>query len=1034
MIPTTLAIQNFMCYRANGDGPELRLDLDGLHVVCLSGENGAGKSALLDAITWALWGEARTADDDLIAQGESEMQVELTFQLGDQLYRVARRRQRGGTTGKRGSTSSGKTFLDLQVRDVAGWKAIAETGVRETQNRINDLLRMSYQTFINASFLLQGRADEFTARTPAERKQVLIDILDLGEYQSLETKARDRARDFDGQLKGLRGRIEQLEQSAEKLAFWAERVGEAEALAARLAEQVAQIEQELAVADARLRELEVRADQRKILLRQLEGLRAEQQSREQEIVRLRSRITTDETLVARRAEIMHGVAALSAARKALERLEELRGQHQALDNRRRDLQLQLKEALGDLRAEQARLAHRRDTLAERSARIIPLHAQIAATERQIADLQPLSVEREQAERQRAEIEQHLDQLSVLRLRRGELTALIEKRQDSLVAVREEKQRTLRRIDQQLADEPRWQRELETDRAAVAQLTQEELRLTTLRAQEHADLDIVSHQRAECTRLKAAADKLKVNQKILAEAGGACPVCRSDLGESGVAHVYAHYDQELAELRTAYTAAKREADTGDGRLKQARAVAAELERQITQIRQAVAQVAPLESQLRQAEAWRAERTEAQLAYDSAQAQIAAHEFDPAAQAELASVESAISAVGDHAELSQSRMLADKRLRDLDKRLQGRGRAEGTLASLRQELAGIEAEVVALPTAEADLAAIQQRIDSSDYAHEVRQQGRQVVAEIEQLGYSPEAHGAARDQARELERWIREEQELMLAEQRLDADHALLEKAEQLGVKAAAEVERLTCEDVRLEQELRGLSQAKAEVGARAEELRRVRGALQAANNDLGEKRGYLKTAQASADQLATERVNERALAQRQDLFAELGEAFGKKGVQAMLIETAIPQIEDEANRLLGRMTDNQMHLSFEMQRDTKKKDNVIETLEIKIADALGTRAYDAFSGGETMRANFAIRIALSRLLARRAGARLETLVIDEGFGSLDAIGRERMVEAITGVQNDFRRIIVITHIDELKDRFPAQIEVTKTATGSHWELR
>ena len=167
--------------------------------------------------------------------------------------------------------------------------------------------------------------------------------------------------------------------------------------------------------------------------------------------------------------------------------------------------------------------------------------------------------------------------------------------------------------------------------------------------------------------------------------------------------------------------------------------------------------------------------------------------------------------------------------------------------------------------------------------------------------------------------------------------------------------------------------------------------------------------------------------------ELAEAFGKKGVQAMLIDTAIPQIEDEANRLLGRMTDNQMHLSLDTQRDTKKGDTV-ETLEIRIADALGTRAYDAFSGGEAMRVNFAVRIALSRLLARRAGARLETLVIDEGFGTLDASGRERMVEAITSVQEDFRRIIVITHIDELKERFPAQIEITKTPAGSRWELR
>ena len=133
-----------------------------------------------------------------------------------------------------------------------------------------------------------------------------------------------------------------------------------------------------------------------------------------------------------------------------------------------------------------------------------------------------------------------------------------------------------------------------------------------------------------------------------------------------------------------------------------------------------------------------------------------------------------------------------------------------------------------------------------------------------------------------------------------------------------------------------------------------------------------------------------------------------------------------------MTDNQMHLSFETQRDTKKGD-VSETLDIKIADGLGTRDYDAYSGGESFRVDFAIRIALAKLLARRAGARLETLVIDEGFGSQDARGRERLVEAITSVQQDFKQILVVTHIQELKDLFPVQIEVTKTDRGSTWAI-
>ena len=93
----------------------------------------------------------------------------------------------------------------------------------------------------------------------------------------------------------------------------------------------------------------------------------------------------------------------------------------------------------------------------------------------------------------------------------------------------------------------------------------------------------------------------------------------------------------------------------------------------------------------------------------------------------------------------------------------------------------------------------------------------------------------------------------------------------------------------------------------------------------------------------------------------------------------------------------------------------------------------FSGGEAFRINFALRIALSRLLANRAGAPLPTLFIDEGFGTQDAAGLERLVEAINVIQNDFQKIIVITHIEELKEAFPVRIEVTKTAQGSTFTM-
>jgi exonuclease SbcC len=166
---------------------------------------------------------------------------------------------------------------------------------------------------------------------------------------------------------------------------------------------------------------------------------------------------------------------------------------------------------------------------------------------------------------------------------------------------------------------------------------------------------------------------------------------------------------------------------------------------------------------------------------------------------------------------------------------------------------------------------------------------------------------------------------------------------------------------------------------------------------------------------------------------LEKACGKSGVQALLIEQALPEIEERANELLDRLTGGEMTVSFATQRELKSRDGLAETLDIHIRDQAGERPYDNYSGGEQFRVNFAIRLALSQLLAKRAGARLQTLVIDEGFGSQDPNGRQRLIEAINTIQDDFQRILVITHIDELRDAFPNRIEVRKTLTGSQITL-
>jgi exonuclease SbcC len=171
-----------MCYRTDQE-----LDFTGIHLACLAGDNGHGKSTLLDAMTWALWGKARARrDDELITLGESETWVDFEFSLGPQRYRVWRQRSKKGR---------GQSDLHFYIWNASAddWQLLDEGNLNERQQHITRTLRMDYDTFTNSAFLLQNRADSFTIKTPAERKEILANILGLERYDRYEERAKEEA-------------------------------------------------------------------------------------------------------------------------------------------------------------------------------------------------------------------------------------------------------------------------------------------------------------------------------------------------------------------------------------------------------------------------------------------------------------------------------------------------------------------------------------------------------------------------------------------------------------------------------------------------------------------------------------------------------------------------------------------------------------------------------------------------------------------------------------------------------------------------
>src|SRR5512140_378200 len=108
MIPIRLKITGFLSYR-----DPVEVDFSIFELACISGQNGAGKSSLLDAITWVLFGQARKRDDALINSSSDSAEVVFLFEYEQNVYRIQRILTRGKTT-----------ILEFQIQDHGGLRAL----------------------------------------------------------------------------------------------------------------------------------------------------------------------------------------------------------------------------------------------------------------------------------------------------------------------------------------------------------------------------------------------------------------------------------------------------------------------------------------------------------------------------------------------------------------------------------------------------------------------------------------------------------------------------------------------------------------------------------------------------------------------------------------------------------------------------------------------------------------------------------------------------------------------------------------------
>lgn len=848
MIPLHLRIAGFLSYR-----DPVELDFNGFDLACISGNNGAGKSSLLDAMTWTLFGEARGKSSDVINlhQDVKAAEVVFTFTHEQNTYRVQRTLPRNKST-----------VLEFQIQNGETWRPLTEKTTRDTQARIEQTLRLDYETFVNASFFLQGKADEFTQQNAAKRKEVLSNILGLEIWEVYKNRTAEKRKAIEREVDEIDGRVAEIDT---ELSEEGTRKNRLEELQRTLNQLSATREAQAATLENIKKSVALLNEHRKLTSTLSAGLERTRTA----LAGLETRLASKEfdrasytDLINRAKEIESTYKAWQKARKELEEWDKLAAEFREHEKERAPLLEKITVEKARLEAEQRSLLAEADEISDQSSVNSVVKSEIARAQKLLDEAEEKIRERVEAEKQRNSARERQAALKV-----------------------------------------------------------------------------------ENETLKADMNQLKERIESLKSADGAtCPLCGQELSEKHRKSTLKQLEDEGREKGDLFRANQKETT--------------ELNKQITEYEARITKLTSAENE----------------------------------RVKFAS------------EISQ-----------LTERME-------TLEALAKDWDA---------TGKKRLKEVAKIVESGRYAIDEQKQLAKLDKELAKLGYDASAHDEARKQESEL--------------RNVEEEHGNLKSAKEVNRQIEDEIKNLQAEIVNRKSEIENL-----EADYQAAKINLESAEAQSPNLDEAERklfglreeenktRSELGGAQQRVDIIKTQRARkadfqkEREALQKQIAqHKTLERAFGKDGVPALLIEQALPQIQDKANDLLDRLSDGQMSIEFvtqESYKDDKRKD-LKETLDIKIKDGAGARDYEMYSGGEAFRINFAIRLALSEILAQRKGARLQTLVIDEGFGSQDMQGRQRLIEAINLVKNDFAKILIITHLEELKDAFPTRIEIEKTERGS-----
>jgi len=967
--PLSLVIEGFTTFRERQE-----VDFEPLDLFVITGPTGAGKTSILDAMVFALYGEVprlggSRGTSDIVSLGDMTAAVQLEFSIvGKGRHRVARRVSRRANTAQ---------IATLERREGTEWKPLSEAGVRDCNQKIAELIGLNFDAFTRAVVLPQGEFHRFLKGEASERRQVLFALLGVSYFQRMAATAGTRRRALEAAVQ----RTDELlaEQYADATA---ERLAELKAAAAQAATALSSIsdavtsageQAEIAAASARRAaaldtgrgELtQVAADLRS----GAERLRDAEAGHTNAVVALHNHA---EALKEARDAVATAQTALRALESKVGTLGELAdaaAAAQTLADAASDEQTaasDLAEAERLLELATAALATSSDTETSLATRLIEVKASFEAATAHAAE----------ATSDRDTIARQLRTATPLAQEFAEADAALAQRDATLPALREE-----------------------------ASSGQEELAAAIGRLEEHR-------------RLHAVAE-LAVGLR----SGDLCPVCG---GPVAAPPAVAPDEAEALDAARAGEESARKTDAerdraltaAETQLSNAHVARADSLRRLTEALGGYANLAALSAAADRT----SEAAAAAVAGSSAldQERVALEAQHQAAQAEVTRVRLTLSNTDGDVRTAQAKLDGVQQHRDsATELLRARFASEvpaDASAQIANQRAGLEAADQVLERARA---AADEQIEKYEQARELATESERELAELDQtltkartraetastaaaaapaeieFGHPPAASATRQASSEQLVAWCIDAAETLTSAhaqavaQREQASGAVITLARSHGIDAS-----------RGEQALALLKQGEQSAVRQATV---AQAAVEECDRRIAERRAMEDQAREEREQIALLASLAREL--REDRFGEY--------------------IVQETIALLSARASDELKLISGGRYSLSPAGDEFQVVDHHNADEL--RSVKTLSGGETFLASLALALALSRhvgeLASEGMGAKLESVFIDEGFGTLDPATLDEVIDALERLRAEELMVGVISHVPELAQRIQSGLTV------------